>query len=36
MATDREVVADAFEAWSRGEGHVSKIFAGVPADGTGP
>jgi len=24
---NREIVADAFQAWSRGEGHVSSIFA---------
>jgi uncharacterized protein len=27
MRTSREIVAAAFEAWSRGEGHVSAIFA---------
>ena len=27
MRTNRQIVADAFEAWSRGEGHVSSIFA---------
>lgn len=27
METNREIVADAFAAWSRGEGHVSSIFA---------
>ena len=25
--TNRELVADAFEAWSRGEEHVSRLFA---------
>jgi uncharacterized protein len=27
MKTNREIVADAFEAWSRGDGYVSSIFA---------
>ena len=27
MRTNRQIVADAFEAWSRGEGHVASIFA---------
>ncbi|NEM07668.1 nuclear transport factor 2 family protein [Geodermatophilus normandii] len=27
MRTNREIVTDAFEAWSRGNGHVSSIFA---------
>jgi uncharacterized protein len=27
VKTNREIVADAFEAWSRGEGYVSTIFA---------
>ena len=27
MPTNRDIVADAFAAWSRGEGHVSSIFA---------
>jgi ketosteroid isomerase-like protein len=27
VTTNRKVVADAFEAWSRGEGYVSSIFA---------
>jgi uncharacterized protein len=27
VSTNREIVADAFAAWSRGEGHVSGIFA---------
>jgi ketosteroid isomerase-like protein len=27
VKTNREIVADAFQAWSRGEGHVSSIFA---------
>jgi uncharacterized protein len=27
VKTSREIVADAFAAWSRGEGHVSSIFA---------
>ena len=27
MRTNRDIVADAFAAWSRGEGHVSVIFA---------
>jgi len=27
MTTNREIVADAFAAWSRGEGYVASIFA---------
>jgi len=27
MTNNREIVADAFEAWSRGEGYVASIFA---------
>jgi ketosteroid isomerase-like protein len=27
VRTNRQIVGDAFEAWSRGEGHVSSIFA---------
>ena len=27
MQTNREIVADAFEAWSRGKGYVASIFA---------
>jgi len=27
MTTNRQIVADAFAAWSRGEGHVASLFA---------